>query len=168
MEPQEARKSAQRELDGIKRHRERIEDLERDKEELLDSYEGLAPRVLDSLTPEERYRFYILVRLQVRIHPGHGVEISWAEGEGFSVCENETVLVPSPAITSSERSSTLARLVGHFSGEGVVGSRGEDETPFGASVHALVKGIALKTQGVLRTLCLDQTPLRRFRAGSVT
>ncbi len=75
-ELQEAQKSGQRELDGIKRHRERIEELERDKEALLDYYEGLAPGALDSLTPEERHRFYTLVRLQVRIHPGPGVEIS--------------------------------------------------------------------------------------------
>jgi hypothetical protein len=90
-ELEEARKSAQRELEALKHHRERIEELEWDKEALLDYYEGVAPGALDSLTPKERYRFYKLVRLQVRIYPGHVVEISWAGGEGFSVCEDETV-----------------------------------------------------------------------------
>jgi hypothetical protein len=49
-----------------------------------------APGALGSLTLEERHRFYKLVRLQVRVHPGRGLEISWAGGEGFSVCENGT------------------------------------------------------------------------------
>jgi hypothetical protein len=65
LELEEARKSAQRELEGIKHHQERIEELERDKEALLDHYEGVAPGALDSLTSEERYRFYKLVQLQV-------------------------------------------------------------------------------------------------------
>jgi hypothetical protein len=94
-ELEEARKSAQRELEALKHHRERTKELERDKEALLDYYQGVAPGALDSLTPEERYRFYKLVRLQVRIYPDHVVEISWADGEGFSVCENETVSVSS-------------------------------------------------------------------------
>ena len=100
-ELEEARKSAQRELEALKHHRERIEELEWDKEALLDYYEGVAPGALDSLTPEERYRFYKLVRLQVRIHPGHGVEISWAGGEGSNVCENETVSESNFGSTSS-------------------------------------------------------------------
>src|SRR4028118_614151 len=81
MELEEARKSAQRELDALKHHQERIEELKRDKEALLDYYEAVAPGALDALTPEEPYRFYKLVQLQVRIYPGHGVEISWASGE---------------------------------------------------------------------------------------
>ena len=91
VELEEARTSAQRELEALKHHRERIEELERDKEALLDYYEGVAPGALDPLTPEERHRFYKLVQLQVRVHPGYGVEMSWAGGEGSNVCENETV-----------------------------------------------------------------------------
>jgi site-specific DNA recombinase len=89
-ELEEARKAAQGELETLKHRRERIEQLERDKEALLDYYEGIAPEALDSLTPEERHSFYKLVRLQVSVRPGRGLEISWAGGEGFSVCENDT------------------------------------------------------------------------------
>ena len=103
MEFEEARKSAQRELDALKHHQERIEELKRDKEALLAYYllayyEVVAP---GALTPEERYRLYKLVRLQVRIHLGHGVEISWAGGEGSNVCENETVSASNSGSTSS-------------------------------------------------------------------
>ena len=101
MELEEARKNAQRELDALKHHRERVEELVRDKEALLDYYEGLAPEALDSLTSEERHHFYRLVRLQVSIHPADEMEISWAGGEGWSVCENETVSVSNSGSTSS-------------------------------------------------------------------
>jgi hypothetical protein len=56
---------------------------------------------MDLLTPEERYRFYKLVRLQVSIYPSYGLESSWAGGEGFSVCENETLSESSSGPTCS-------------------------------------------------------------------
>jgi hypothetical protein len=88
---QEARKAAQRGLEALKYRRERVGQLERDKEALRDYYEGIAPEALDSLAPEERHRFYKLVGLQVGVRPGGGMEISWAGGEGFGVCKNGTV-----------------------------------------------------------------------------
>jgi site-specific DNA recombinase len=90
-ELEETRKTAQREIEFLKHRRERIEQLERDKEALLDYYEGVVPEALDSLVPEERHRFYKLVRLQVIVRPDQGLEISWAGGEGSSVCKNDTV-----------------------------------------------------------------------------
>jgi hypothetical protein len=104
---EEARKAAQRGLEALKYRRERIEQLERDKEALRDYYEGIAPEALDSLAPEERHRFYKLVRLQVGVRPGGGMEISWAGGEGFSVCKNETV---SPEPSRRNRSRLRRRL----------------------------------------------------------
>ena len=98
-ELEEARKAAQRELEALKHRREWIEQLERDKEALLAYYEGMAPGALDSLTPEERHGFYKLVRLQVRVRPGFGLEISWAGGEGFSVCENGTASPSTSGLT---------------------------------------------------------------------
>ncbi len=43
MELEGARKSAQRELDALKHHQERIEELKQDKEALLAYYEAVAP-----------------------------------------------------------------------------------------------------------------------------
>jgi hypothetical protein len=56
---------------------------------------------MDSLTLEERYRFYKLVRVQLSMYPSHGLEISWAVGEAFSVCVNETSPASSPGSTCS-------------------------------------------------------------------
>jgi site-specific DNA recombinase len=90
-ELEETRKTAQAELETLKLREDRIERAEEDKEALLDYYEGTAPGALNSLMPEDRYNFYKLVRLQVNVHPEGNLDISWAGGEGLSVCAKETV-----------------------------------------------------------------------------
>ena len=52
---EETRETAQRELEALSRRREEIEELERDRDTLLDSLEAVAPDVLDALAPEERH-----------------------------------------------------------------------------------------------------------------
>ncbi len=42
---------------------ERVRDMERDRDALIDSVEAMAPEVLDSLTPEGRQQWYKLLRL---------------------------------------------------------------------------------------------------------
>ncbi len=54
---EEARKTAERELRALQSQRESLEELERDKEALLERYEAISPEALDTLTPEERHRF---------------------------------------------------------------------------------------------------------------
>jgi hypothetical protein len=99
-EVEEARNAVQRELEALKHRWERIEQLKRDKEALIDYYQGVAPEALDSLTPEERHRLYKLLRLQVSVRPGRALEISWAGGEGSSVCENGTASPSTSGLTS--------------------------------------------------------------------
>ncbi len=57
----------QRELEILNRRRERLDDLEQDKETVLEHYGWMAPEALDSLTSEERQRFYTLLRLKVTV-----------------------------------------------------------------------------------------------------
>jgi DNA repair exonuclease SbcCD ATPase subunit len=87
---EETRKSVERELRSVRNRLERVEQLERDKDVLREDYFGIAPKALDSLTPEERHDFYKLVRLQVVIYPNCDLEISWVGGEGllFSTLES--------------------------------------------------------------------------------
>jgi hypothetical protein len=44
-------------LEEVKERTVRIADLERDRDILLESCEGLAPEELDDLTPEEQHSF---------------------------------------------------------------------------------------------------------------
>ena len=61
---EETRNIAHKELESLKHHQEKVEQLERDRDTLLESYAGLVPASLDSLTPEERYHVYKMLRLK--------------------------------------------------------------------------------------------------------
>src|SRR5215218_5586916 len=50
----------------LSEHRERLQELERDKKTLLESYADMLPDALDGLTAEERNRIYRMLRLKVR------------------------------------------------------------------------------------------------------
>jgi phage regulator Rha-like protein len=50
----ETRATAERNLATLERRSEQIEQLERDKETLLESYADMAPDALNNLAPEER------------------------------------------------------------------------------------------------------------------
>ena len=47
-----------KELVALKGRQEFVEQLERDRDALLESYAGMAPTALGSLSPEERHRVY--------------------------------------------------------------------------------------------------------------
>jgi hypothetical protein len=86
----ETRKMAERELEALRSRRERVEELERDKEALLESYAGMAPEALDSLLPEERHQVYKMLRLKVIAHVDRTLEVTGVFAEGLSVSKLET------------------------------------------------------------------------------
>jgi hypothetical protein len=59
------RKTAERELAALKDHRRRVEDLEEDRDALLEDMAAMVPAALDSLTGEEKNRIYRMLRLEV-------------------------------------------------------------------------------------------------------
>jgi len=69
LELDETRKTAERELETIRKHREHVTELEADRDALLASLMDIAPMSLDSLTPEERRQFYRLLDLRVNTYP---------------------------------------------------------------------------------------------------
>ena len=64
-ELEEARRTAERELEAIKGRREEIEQLERDRDALLASWSGAVPGDLDGLTPVQRNELYRRLRLEM-------------------------------------------------------------------------------------------------------
>ena len=74
-ELEEVRKTAEGELAAIENRREIIEQLERDKEALLDHYAAIAPEALDYLTLEERHQLYKMLRLEVFVRPDAKLEV---------------------------------------------------------------------------------------------
>jgi site-specific DNA recombinase len=88
-ELEKTRTTAERELEALAGQRERLEQLEREKDALLENYAALAPEALESLEPEERHRIYKMLRLRVIVRLEGGVEVNGAFGAALSVCELE-------------------------------------------------------------------------------
>jgi site-specific DNA recombinase len=75
-ELEETRQTAERELAAIRDRREEIEELERARDTLLESYEALACEELDDLTPEEHHDFYLTLRIIARAQSDGSVEVA--------------------------------------------------------------------------------------------
>jgi len=86
----ETRATAERNLATLERHREEIEQLERDKDSLLASYAGMAPHALVSLGPEERRQVYKMLKVRVAAYPDAQFEVGGIMTSPTSVCTSET------------------------------------------------------------------------------
>jgi hypothetical protein len=87
---EEVRSTANRELEAHRIRRERLEELERDKDALLESYAQMTPEALESLTPEERHRLYGMLGLRATITMDGTLEVSGTFNEGESLCGTQT------------------------------------------------------------------------------
>jgi hypothetical protein len=76
-----AREAAKRELAVLADNRERLEAMERDRDLILESYAALAPEALDTLSPEERRKVYVILNLTVEALADGGLKINGAFGE---------------------------------------------------------------------------------------
>lgn len=90
---------AERELEALENRRERIEQLEHDKDALLASLEGAGPEVLDSLPPESRNRIYKMLSLKVEALPDEPLKLSGVFAGNVGVCSIDTTSSSGPALT---------------------------------------------------------------------
>lgn len=84
---EEERRSAERELKVLRDKREHLEALEQDKDALLKFYAGMAPKAIDSLTPEERRQVYGMLRLRAVARPDGEIEVSGTFLGETEVCQ---------------------------------------------------------------------------------
>ena len=70
-------REAERELTTLKTHQQRVEELEKDRDALLQSMTEAVPGALDDLDGEEKNRLYQMLRLEV-IPSGEGYEVGGA------------------------------------------------------------------------------------------
>jgi site-specific DNA recombinase len=93
-ELEETRQRAARELEAARNRAGELEQLEWEKEELLEHYEAIAPEALRNLTPEQRHRFYGFLRLKVHLPPDGPPVLEFsgmpAEELFVSSCETES------------------------------------------------------------------------------
>ena len=85
---EETRATAERELAALEGRRERVEQLKRDRDVLLESYARMVPTALASLSPEERHGVYKMLKLRVEAFPDRTCLVSGAIG-GVSTCKPE-------------------------------------------------------------------------------
>jgi hypothetical protein len=64
---EETRMTAEDELAAIRGRKEILEELERDRDALLESYAEMTPEALDALTPGKRRQVYGILRLRVEV-----------------------------------------------------------------------------------------------------
>ena len=71
------RRRAERELVALKDHRRCVQDLEQDRDALLESMAEMVPEALNSLTSEEKSRVYRMLRLEIT-STAEGYDVSGA------------------------------------------------------------------------------------------
>jgi hypothetical protein len=64
-ELEKGHKMAERELMALKSHQQRVEELEKDRDALLQGTSKMVPSALDNLDGEEKNRLYQMLRLEV-------------------------------------------------------------------------------------------------------
>lgn len=84
-----ARNIARRELKAIEGHRERIEQLERDRDEIMDQYAGMTPEALQSLSPEDRNQLYRILKLRVIVDADGSLEVSGPFENILGLCKTD-------------------------------------------------------------------------------
>ena len=67
-ELESTRRMAEAEIAALAAQEERVEELERDRDALLEFYAGAVPEALDSFDGEERNRVYRMLRLEITPH----------------------------------------------------------------------------------------------------
>ena len=87
-ELEETRATTERELAAIRGRQAALEELERDRDALLESYAGMMPEALDSLAPEERSQIYGMLRLKVDVSAGGTMQARGVLSVGLPICGN--------------------------------------------------------------------------------
>jgi len=98
------RATAEEELDNLQLRRARLEDLERDRETLLEEYAGMVPEALDELAGEERHQVYRMLRLQVHVSPNGDLDVRGVLREPVCTPMDTRSSIPGGTGTSSGRS----------------------------------------------------------------
>jgi site-specific DNA recombinase len=82
------RTAVKRELEALKGRKVEVEELERDRDALLESYAGMVPDGLEEFSPEERRWVYKLIRLNVFADADGNLTATWMFTRASVIQEN--------------------------------------------------------------------------------
>ncbi|HEV8043793.1 MAG TPA: recombinase zinc beta ribbon domain-containing protein, partial [Rubrobacter sp.] len=89
-ELEEEKTTAERELASLRDREERVRDLEQDRDAALEGLIGDASEALDSMRPEQRHRFYKMLKIKAHLAADDSMEITGVFPEpirsGAAVC----------------------------------------------------------------------------------
>jgi hypothetical protein len=85
-EIEETHETTRAELAILEERRQRLEELEHDRDALMERYAGAVPEALENLLPEERHRVYRMLRLRVLAYPDSRLEANGVLGSAQDVC----------------------------------------------------------------------------------
>ncbi len=103
----EDRTMAERELVALRDRADRVRDLECDRDAVFEGLIGDASEALDSMTPEQRHRFYKMLRIKVHIDAEDALEITGVfpepirSGPAFCTADGSQTRSPGPSPTPS-------------------------------------------------------------------
>jgi hypothetical protein len=80
-ELEETRKMAQSELESISLHQQRLEELERDADDLVRQCAAIVPESLNVISPEERHQIYKTLRMKVLVNIEGTVAVEIVSGK---------------------------------------------------------------------------------------
>lgn len=83
MELEETRRTAERELEILRSRRKVLDELEGDRDALLERYARMVPPALDELTEDERHQVYKMLRLRVLAYQDGTLEVVGVFGDSL-------------------------------------------------------------------------------------
>lgn len=119
---EETRETAGKELKALRTRQEKLEELQRDKDTVLELYTTLAPEALDSLTPEEQHRLYRMLRLKIVTRLDGTLEITGDLMGAAAVSNLETTHLSCCSFTNDLRLRFRASLTDGGIGKTVLSS----------------------------------------------
>jgi DNA repair ATPase RecN len=102
---EEIRETAEHELEVLKGRQERIAELERDKEALLETYTRMAPEKLEALTPEECRQLYKILQLKAVARVDGTVEVEMPSQAVSTIDVSSSGLTQTPGTRRTKRLS---------------------------------------------------------------
>jgi hypothetical protein len=73
---EDTREAAEQELRALRWRAERLAQLERDRDSLLETYADLLPEAIEALGSEERHQVYRMIGMEANLTPDGSLEIS--------------------------------------------------------------------------------------------
>ena len=109
-----ARRMAEAELVALAAREERVEELERDRDALLEIYAGAIPEALDRLDGEERNTVYRMLRLEITLQEDGTLDVRGILSDRLQICEENGSIENNPDFVPTQRHLPLGRTVNTF------------------------------------------------------